>query len=217
MRPSRRRLVGLTLGLPCAFGVLGVMLSLLLPGGGSPAAQEPAPTSHVLPRREPPPRPPPASTSLQDERIRALEQKVAELSAQASRHDGKPAVPERPPRLDREQARQELLERQQAQLAAHQREPVDFVWSQAAHASFSADFSVLTRGESFQVKGLDCRTATCVVTVEWGNYAEASAGYPELLQYGYGMDCARSILLPEPENPDARYQASLVLDCQGRR
>jgi hypothetical protein len=172
----------------------------------------------VLPRREPPPRPSPAATSLQDERIRALEQKVAELSAQASRHDEKPAVPEQPPpRPSPEQVRQELLERQQAQLQAHQREPVDFVWSQAAHASFSEDFSALTRGESFRVNGLDCRTTTCVVTVEWRTYAEATAGYPELLQYGYGMDCARSILLPEPEDPDARYQASLVLDCQGRR
>ncbi|MFY0571310.1 hypothetical protein ACN28E_46805 [Archangium lansingense] len=218
MRPSRRRLVGLTLALPLAFGMMGVALSRLLPGGD--VAEATGPTSSrqgMATAAEPPPPPRPVVVSSpQDDRIRALEQKVAELSARAApREQPRPTRPPPPP--SPEEAKQRILQRQRAQLEAHQREPLDFVWAKEAHSSFAADLSSLSREAAFRVRNIDCRTTTCVVNLEWASYEEASASYPRLLQHAYGLDCTRSIVLPEPEGPNVSYQANLLLDCENLR
>jgi hypothetical protein len=145
-----------------------------------------------------------------------MERKLAELSDRAApRQPPEPAG--QPPPPTREEVKQQLLQQRQAQLEAHQREPVDFFWAKEAHTSLAADFAPLTRGDAFRVRGIDCRTTTCVATVEWPSYTKATEDYARLLQHPYGLDCARSILLPEPEDPAARYEARLVLDCQNLR
>ncbi|PTL75742.1 hypothetical protein DAT35_52760 [Vitiosangium sp. GDMCC 1.1324] len=168
---------------------------------------------------EPPPPPRPVVVSSpQDERIRALEQKVAELSARAApREQTRPSRPPPPPPPSPEEAKQRILQRQRAQLEAHQREPLDFVWAKEAHSSFAADLSSLSREAAFRVRNIDCRTTTCVVNLEWTSYEEASTSYPRLLQHAYGLDCTRSIVLPEPEDPHVSYQANLLLDCKNLR
>jgi len=141
-----------------------------------------------------------------------LERRVEELSARSEPSDALP-----PSRPSTEEARRQLFQQHQQQLERHAREPLDASWAREAQGSFSSDFAALTQGQSFQVRGIDCRSTTCVTTLEWPSYAEATQGYALLLQHDYGMDCARSILLPEPADPTGRYQADLFLDCENLR
>jgi hypothetical protein len=141
-----------------------------------------------------------------------LERRLAELSARSE-----PSAPVPSPRPSREEARQQLFQQHQLQRDRHAREPLDSAWAREAQGSFATDFSALTQGQSFQVRGIDCRSTTCVTTLEWPSYAEATQGYALLLQHAYRMDCARSILLPEPADATARYQAELFLDCGNLR
>lgn len=142
-----------------------------------------------------------------------LERRLAELSARSE-----PAAPlAPPPRPSREEARQQLLAQHQQQLDRHSREPVDPSWAREAQGSFTSDFVGLAQGQPFEVRGVDCRSTTCVTTLEWPSYAEATQGYALLLQHAYRLDCARTLLLPEPADVTARYQAQLLLDCGNLR
>ncbi|MBM7119200.1 hypothetical protein [Archangium primigenium] len=118
-------------------------------------------------------------------------------------------------RPTREEARRRLLRYQQERLDQHARAPGDATWSRGARDAFGADFAALTREQPFTVRDIDCRSHTCVTTLEWPSYAEAVQGHAHLLRHPFAMDCTRSILLPEPEDPTARYQARLFLDCAG--
>jgi hypothetical protein len=114
---------------------------------------------------------------------------------------------------DPEEVKQALLLQQQERLDAHHRQPVDATRSSEATRAFSTDFSALTQEQPFTVRAIDCRSTSCIARVEWPSYAEAAASYQVLLQHSYGMDCMRSLLLPEPEEPARAYEASLILDC----
>jgi hypothetical protein len=137
---------------------------------------------------------------------------LEELSARPE-----PSAPLATPRPSAEEAREQLFQQHQQQLDRHSREPVDASWAREAQGAFASDFAALTQGQSFQVRRIDCRSTTCVTTLEWPSYAEATQGYALLLQHAYDMDCVRSILLPEPADLSARYQADLFLDCGNLR
>lgn len=217
MRLVRRR--ALLLVLPLLVGGVGVGLAGRL-HSGEVREPLPEPPPGLGSTREapgvssvsPPPRPTPAVDFAQEERLRMLERRLAELSARSE-----PSAPLTPPRPSREEAREQLFQRHQQQLDRHAREAIDASWAREAQGAFASDFAALTQGQSFQVRRIDCRSTTCVTTLEWPSYAEATQGYALLLQHSYGMDCARSILLPEPADLSARYQADLFLDCGNLR
>lgn len=147
----------------------------------------------------------------QEARIQALEQRVAQLTARAE--TGPPAPTAPPSRPEPEELRQALLQQQQVRLDAHQRQSIHPVWASDATRAFSTDFSALTQGQRFTVRSIDCRSTSCIARVEWPSYAEATTGYEVLLQHSYALDCTRSLLLPDPEDPERAYEASLLLDC----
>ncbi|HEX8702473.1 MAG TPA: hypothetical protein VF815_26805 [Myxococcaceae bacterium] len=212
---ERRRLGGQVL-LALLFVSVGMGVGLAL----RPASAEPEPMAlrrqesgvprqaASLPRTE---APRPIRDPAQEARIQALEQRVAELT---SRAEAAPAAPSTPPaRPAPEELRQALLQQQQMRLDAHQRQPIHPTWSSDATRAFSTDFSALTRGQPFSVRSIDCRSTSCIARVEWPSYAEAAASYAVLLQHSYSMDCTRSLLLPDPEDPERAYEASLLLEC----
>jgi hypothetical protein len=153
----------------------------------------------------------PAVTAEQEARLQALEQRMAELTSRL------PAQRQPPPTPDPEQLRQSLLRQQHARMEGHSQQPIDFAWSQQATRSFASDFSELVQGQTFTLRSIDCRSTSCVAMIEWPGYDEAVGSYQVLLHHTYGMDCARSLLLPEPEDPTRRYEAPFILDCQNIR
>jgi hypothetical protein len=210
---------------------LQVLLALLFVSVGvgaglalRPARAEPAPLAVTRPdsgvTRQAPGTPREASLETptrlvrdpaQEARIQALEQRVAELT---SRAEAAPAAPSAPPsRPDPEELKQAVLQQHQLRLDAHQRQPIHPTWAPEATRAFSTDFSALTQGQQFTVRSIDCRSTSCIARVEWPSYAEAAANYHLLLQHSYTLDCTRSLLLPEPEDPERAYEASLILEC----
>jgi len=147
----------------------------------------------------------------QEARIQLLEQRVAELASRAEAVPPTPSAP--PPRPDPEELKRALLEQQLLRLDAHQRQSIHPTWSSEATRAFSADFSALTQGQPFTVRAIDCRSTSCIANVQWPSYAEAAASYQVLLHHSYAMDCMRSLLLPDPEDPERAYEASLILEC----
>jgi len=200
---------------PVLFASTGIGLARYLPmelptRSDPPRTQGPRKTQTVAPAPVPTPRNMPAAAATREERIQRLERRLEELSARTE----PPPPPSRP---SPEEARQQLFQHHQEQLDKHSREPVDPYWSRSAQDTFGADFAALVEGQTFAVRNIDCRSHTCVTTVEWPSYAAATQGYSLLLQHAYGMDCARSILLPEPADPRGSYQARLILDCANLR
>ncbi|WP_157775352.1 hypothetical protein [Melittangium boletus] len=200
---------------PLLFAGTGVGLARYLPletptASDPPRVQAPRRPQAVVPAPEPTSRPPLVTASAREERLHRLERRLEELTARTE-------PPPPPPRPSREEAKRQLFQQHQQQLDMHSREPVDPTWSRSARDSFGADFASLTRGQGFTLKDIDCRSHTCVTTVEWPSYAAATQGYSLLLQHSYAMDCARSILLPEPSAPQGNYQARLLLDCANLR
>jgi len=154
----------------------------------------------------------PLRDPAQEARIQALEQRVAELTTRA---EAAPSAPSTPPvRPDPEELKQALLQQHQLRLDAHQRQPIHPTWAPEATRAFSTDFSALTQGQQLTVRSIDCRSTSCIARVEWPSYEEATANYHMLLQHSYALDCMRSLLLPEPEEPERAYEASLILECQ---
>lgn len=157
----------------------------------------------------------PVDSSLgvkRDQRITELEQRLAQLEA--------PKESESPTRehagedgVSAEQQRAELEVSYRQALEAHSREPVDVGWARSTEDGFAADFRDLTGHEEWTVLGVQCRSSTCSASFEWKNYDTARAAYSSILHKSYKANCVRSILLPEPEDPNRPYRATALYDC----
>jgi hypothetical protein len=65
--------------------------------------------------------------------------------------------------------------------------------------------------------GAQCKTTTCSAALEWPSYDEAMKSYDALLHGDFRANCARGILLPEPEDRTLPYRGRLLLDCENWR
>jgi hypothetical protein len=59
----------------------------------------------------------------------------------------------------------------------------------------------------------DCRSRTCLVTLEWKSFAAATATWEALFHANSRVQCARELTLTPPSNPHVPYRASLLFDC----
>lgn len=119
--------------------------------------------------------------------------------------------------LDLEAVREEAYARWAERLDQHETEPIDASWSSTATTQFEQDMNALSASESFELLRTQCRTNTCSATVQWTSYAGALDHYSALLHADYKTSCAREVVLPEPEQRDAPYQATVLFDCSELR
>jgi hypothetical protein len=99
-------------------------------------------------------------------------------------------------------------------LRAHAEEAVNPEWSTAGNSRLAADFSALTReGGDMTFVRADCRSRSCVVTLEWSDYAHAHQDADRLLYRTYAVNCQNTVLMSPPDNPTARYQSQMLLEC----
>ena len=201
----------LTLALPVLAGLAaGVGSSLALPPRAAPAAAAPAPTEAAAPSPRGAPRAggraaqaalPPAVNA----RLEALERKTAEAALA-------PPGPE-----DREAQRQRAREAYEAVLEQHTRAPVDPVWAEPTRAALGAAMSTIgaSAGGNAAVKGVDCRTDSCVATLEFPSYTAARAGYTAYVSEMYEVNCARQAMLDTPEDPESPFSVQvLFMGCK---
>jgi hypothetical protein len=105
----------------------------------------------------------------------------------------------------------------EALLRSHANEPKDARWAAGVEPKLAADLAKAAERGKFSIVGVDCRTTSCVGVMEWPSYAEAVRGYGAAMRQAYRVNCAQEILLPPPPNPQARYQASMIFDCESWR
>lgn len=204
MTPSRTRTV-FTVALTIVSGaVAGTVASTVFSRGpsGSPAptvtTTAPAAVTMV----------PVVVGSQDDEALRSLESRVGSLEgARAASDHGSSAPP------DLAAYKAEHRADHDAAIARHWQEPSDPTWSSKSAASLEHDLGELARTAKFEVGRVDCRTTSCLGVIEWASYGEARSGFEKLLVQRYDVNCAREIYLPEPNDPNARYEATVVFDC----
>jgi hypothetical protein len=139
-------------------------------------------------------------------RLAALEQRGQRQPEDSTGNENPASVDAEEWKAHRERHHEELVQ-------AHSRETRDSNWAPGAEAQLTTDFGATKSSDGFSVRGVDCRSKTCLVNLEWKNYGEAVAGWSSTVVRQYQLNCAREILLPEPSNPDVPYQASLVFSC----
>jgi hypothetical protein len=154
-------------------------------------------------------------------KIGELERRLAELEASREarvERAGAPTSepPGTPPIPDPEETARELSALNDMLLAKHAGEPVDPTWSSGAVSAFQRDFAALTEQREAKVVGVECKTTSCVATLEWPSYEAAQREHSEVVMHGYEVNCRRQIWAPEPEDREARYKATAIFDCSGR-
>lgn len=178
-------------------------------------------SSQLIPIRSPGPPLLHAAPESNDADVVGLEGRLAELETQVHRMRSEPADTEV---VGNESARQVNIderhqltsaEREQfwnAELAAHEREPPDPVWSDVAAHSIESDlFGLSGDGQDFEVLQVACRTTTCSADIEWPSRDFATASLTKLVTHRYSYNCQRGIFLQEgTERP---YRAKLLLNC----
>lgn len=118
---------------------------------------------------------------------------------------------------DLETAREESIRQWDEQLENHAAEPVDPKWAPNTAKAFEDDVLALAQDQHFQLVGTQCKSTTCSVTVQWNDYGNALTHYTSLLHHKYQTGCMREILLPEPENRERPYQATVLYNCAEAR
>jgi len=120
------------------------------------------------------------------------------------------------PVLERESL-QDQTARLQAQseweISQHRAEPIDGSWSRHASRSLSEDLEKAAAEKKFRVTSVDCRNTSCLAVLEWPTYADALAGFGEVIHTPFAVNCVRGMTLPETDDPSRALSATLILDC----
>lgn len=94
----------------------------------------------------------------------------------------------------------------------HEAEPTDAGWANETETVLQRELSAALQGASDEIE-VDCRSESCLASVEFGDYTEATTMFASLLQHAYSMNCAITVAAPEPDDPSARYTTDVLFDC----
>lgn len=95
----------------------------------------------------------------------------------------------------------------------HDAEPVDGTWSGQATTELTNALHEIGVKGGFRVAQVDCRSKSCVATIEWPNYAAASAAWGEILVHQYRLPCRTSVYLEDPIDVTPPYRTAVVYEC----
>jgi hypothetical protein len=102
-------------------------------------------------------------------------------------------------------------------LARHRKEPMDPRWRDVASRRLRADLAEEIARAQASLVGVQCRSSTCVLELEWKDHASAQAHYQDLVASGTRVRCTYSMRLAEPSPVRAAYRARLIVDCAENR
>jgi hypothetical protein len=101
-----------------------------------------------------------------------------------------------------------------ATIAAHAREPLDATWARQTAALVDSGLAASGTEGGYVVRGVDCRSQTCVAELEWPSYELAAEGYQSALTASFGRPCATEIVIPEPIPAGGSHRAQLHVRCR---
>lgn len=107
----------------------------------------------------------------------------------------------------------ERKRRMEQGIAGHFREAWDGSWGSATENRLTTEFANLGYESGFDVARVQCRTSTCIVTVQWQGHDLAEAAYESIVSKPVGIGCRLEML---PPSSGAR-EAPIFLDCSKER
>lgn len=194
-----------------------VAISAGLYGSLAPASlPPPAPTAAPAAA----PAPVAAAPSADAARLRQLEQQVEHLTQRLSLENAARAnaapPPEPPTQEEMEQHRQAAREMFAMKVDLYQQERMDSGWAEPARHSLETSMGSilesLPAGNRGRLLGVDCRTRTCMATLEFPNFGAARDQYPRFVQHFYDVPCGRTVILDPAEDPSRPYQVKVLFD-----
>ena len=144
--------------------------------------------------------------------IETLQQQVDELREKQSQTEQETLPP------DPEQE-QKALEARFAELDRnHRSDPYDPRWSREATDHLTQGLADIAEAMGFSLNSAECKTTSCRATLEWSDYESAMGNGLSLPERSFpGLNCAQTIWLKPPSNPNVPYAAELYLDCTSQR
>jgi hypothetical protein len=137
------------------------------------------------------------------ERLRKLEEDMRQLIAQRDARETPPEMP------TEEQARAEFSKL----VEAHERDAKDPDWGPTSTALLEASLRAESQRGMFSTVSVDCRTTTCVATLEWTSPEAAEQRSRWVAAAPLATNCSRQLRLSDTPGGDGARRAVLLLDC----
>lgn len=103
---------------------------------------------------------------------------------------------------------------------AHQAEPVDARWAPATKQVLTSYIQQLPSKLGVRAIDTDCRSKSCLVTLEWNSRDRASATFVDVLRSPLELECERTILFPphtDSEPGGASFRGRMLVNCPNQR
>ena len=158
----------------------------------------------------------PASTEpsgASELRITRVERQLDGLTANLERERDPVSPPaEAEPPLGMDEQDDAAEQAWQASVDRHREETVDSDWSSRTRAAFEEDIEAAVDGAADAIE-VECRSESCLASVQFPSFHDATGAFTSLLQYSYRSNCATSVAAPEPEDPSEPYATSILFHC----
>jgi hypothetical protein len=104
----------------------------------------------------------------------------------------------------------------EAAIRRHRMDRVDATWAAHAEAAVKTTLGAVAEAKGFSLKGVECRTNSCIADLEWSSVSSARLTSGQLMISAIDdMTCTRELILPSSGNPGQSVSAQLVLsECQ---
>jgi len=193
--------------------VAGLLSSFLFSRSTSGAGKEEHPTHIALTTDEKavPPSALRLSTRHRDERLTLMEQRLEEMeNRDESAPAAAPEIAGAPETPEEERANDEA--HFASQLRSHEGDNRHAEWAEPMSVAVRDELASLAEQGKFNIVNVDCRASSCVATLEWVSYAEATANISLLGHHIFdlGASCAKTMFVPEPTDKDQPYRGSLL-------
>jgi hypothetical protein len=99
-------------------------------------------------------------------------------------------------------------------MSAHDAEPYDRRWAVPASQAFAQDFAALDGRRSVTLANVDCRSTSCLLTLEWPDRDAANREMYELAALPYQFNCERHISLLPGDGTARAARGVLLIHCE---
>jgi hypothetical protein len=106
-----------------------------------------------------------------------------------------------------------LREQHRSALAQHAREPADPPWATEMSSVIGRGLAAIAFDGEFKVLGVDCRSRTCVASVDWESASTAYSRWPAVVRGSYGR-CGVEVVLDEPAAAKTRFGTKILFPCR---
>jgi hypothetical protein len=86
-------------------------------------------------------------------------------------------------------------------------------WAQKTSDAIRKGLVVTQSQGQFEIIDIDCRSNSCLATLEWPSYDVAYRQWALVVGHPYGIPCGASVYLDEPSDRSAKYQGIILFGC----